>query len=282
MTRMVAIFFPNARPMKHKEKHKYALAYTTLRPTSSQKGAKKSGAMAQTMLKRNKPNWPISVDTPNSSVMPLMVELYAVVASPMKSVMRFSIVVTLPFHQGLQLKGFTGSPMAYRSTMYSFPSCSTISVKVSGISMSTSVSGPCLSCRPASLFPSLNRPPTILPTFGGTFSALSISGFWLTSDRVSGVAVYGVLEILSVYLLHTLGVLEAEGLEAVSGMMKNSSGIEQSLLEENVYNEICSKRGEPTFCAFHAAHQPLTMRLATKTLCCHGSAQVVVVEDDLI
>lgn len=52
------------------------------------------------------------------------------------------------------------------------------------------------------------------------------------------------------YLLHTLGVLEAEGLEAVSGMMKNSSGIEQSLLEEKVTMKYVAKEVSLPFVLF--------------------------------
>jgi hypothetical protein len=57
------------------------------------------------------------VSTPNSSHILLMPELYAVVARPMKSVIKFSIVVILRLYQGFQLNGFSLSPVAKLSTM---------------------------------------------------------------------------------------------------------------------------------------------------------------------
>jgi hypothetical protein len=53
---MVEMFCASARPMKMSEKQRKALAYTILRPTSSQKGASTMGAMAQEMLKVNSPS----------------------------------------------------------------------------------------------------------------------------------------------------------------------------------------------------------------------------------
>jgi hypothetical protein len=77
------------------------------------------GAMAHEILKVNRPNCPIISGTPNSSHMLPMPELYAVVANPMKSVIKFSIVVMLLLYQGFQLNGFSLSPVAKDKTMYS-------------------------------------------------------------------------------------------------------------------------------------------------------------------
>ncbi|KAK0129029.1 hypothetical protein ONS95_000969 [Cadophora gregata] len=66
------MFFPNAKPMKQITKRANAPTYTTLRPTSSQNGARKSGASAHAMLKQNNPNCPSEVETPNSSTIELI------------------------------------------------------------------------------------------------------------------------------------------------------------------------------------------------------------------
>jgi len=52
------------------------------------------------------------VGTPNSAHILLIPELYAVVASPMKSVIKQSIVLIHRLYHGFQLNGFWESPVA--------------------------------------------------------------------------------------------------------------------------------------------------------------------------
>jgi len=173
---MVDTSFASARPMKMREKHRKALLYTTFRPTSSQKGARTIGAMAQAMLKVKRPSCPMISGTPNSSHMLPMPELYAVVARPMNSVIKFSMVVMLRLYHGFQLKGFSLSPLANDRTMYSFSLCMTISVRVNGMSQSTVLMGP-QSESISSISASMYLPPAIRPIMGSPFSFLSISEF---------------------------------------------------------------------------------------------------------
>lgn len=98
--------------------------------------------MAQAKLKQKSPNCPTSFDTPRSDVILDIPLLYAVVARPMKRVMRQRRRVMKPFFPLLQLKGFSLSSSVNLSTMYSWSCLCVISVSLSGRSISTSFNGP--------------------------------------------------------------------------------------------------------------------------------------------
>jgi hypothetical protein len=132
--------------------------------------------MAQDMLNVNRPSCPMMVGTPNSAHMLLIPDEYAVVASPMNSVIKFSMVVMLRLYQGFQLKGFSLSPVAKVRTMYSLSSCLTISVKVKGMSHSTVLMAP-QSESMSSTSAVMCLPPQRRPIMGSPFSFRTISEF---------------------------------------------------------------------------------------------------------
>lgn len=121
---------------------------------------------AQAKLKVKRPIWPSSVEESKSLTMLEIPELYAVVARPMKRVMRLSIAVTPLFFHLLHSYGFSLSPVANVRIIYSFSSCMTVSVRVRGISMfSTVLIGP-QSASMDSFAGSTYFPPTIRPMRG--------------------------------------------------------------------------------------------------------------------
>lgn len=144
----------------------------TRRPTSSQNGARKRGAMAQAKLKQNKPSWPNSLERPRSSHIRSIPLLYAVVANPMKSVIRQRRRVIHAFLPSLQLNGSSLSSSVNFNTMCSCPSLCTVSQSVSGKSISTSFKGPSSASESLSWRCCMNDPPAILP-FWACLSVLS-------------------------------------------------------------------------------------------------------------
>src|SRR6478736_3174353 len=87
----------------------------------------------------------------------------------MNRVIKLRIVEIDRLYQGFQLNGFSLSPVAKPSTMYSLPFSLTSSVRVRGISISTVLIAP-NSGSTDSLLGSTYLPPTIRPARGSPFS----------------------------------------------------------------------------------------------------------------